>query len=83
MPTWRGPTYPVKTGLPYDIWWESTTKSKTVVKYQGAWKTLVSPTEDYLAACEVVLRGGFIIDLTPELSTELIDAGFSDYITGA
>lgn len=82
MPTWRGPTYPVKTGLPYDIWWETTAKSKTVVKFQGAWRTLVSPTEDFLATCEVVLRGGYVIPITDELSTELITAGFSENITG-
>ena len=83
MPTWRGPTYEVKTGRRYDIWYESQSKSKTVVKVADSWKTLVSPTEDFLATCEVVLRGGFVIPITDELSTELAAAGFSQYITGA
>lgn len=82
MPTWSSPTYPVKVGRPDDLWWVSNIKSKTVVKFQGAWKTLVSPQEDFLAACSVVLRGGYNYELSEDLATELRAAGFTDYVIG-
>jgi uncharacterized protein with NAD-binding domain and iron-sulfur cluster len=83
MPIWNSPTYRVKTGKPHDLWFDVIDKTKTVVKFQGNWRTLVSPQEDFLNACDVVLRGGFVIEISEELATELSEAGFADYIKEA
>lgn len=80
MPIWNSPTFRVKTGKPYDLWFDVIDKSKTVVKFQGNWRTVVTPQEDFLAACDVVLRGGFVIEISEELASELRAAGFTDYV---
>ncbi len=41
----------------------------------------MTPQGDFLAQCDVVLRGGFDIEITDELATELTAAGFSQYIS--
>lgn len=81
MPKFVGPVQKVRIGRELsELWWDYRPMSKTVVKKDGLWKTVVSPHEDFLASCEVVLRGGFVNDITPELATELTAAGFGQYI---
>ena len=78
---WRGPTLEVKRGRPDPLWWTSWYDAKTVVKKDGQWLTIMTPQGDFLAQCDVVLRGGFDIQITDELATELTTAGFSQYIS--
>lgn len=80
MPRFIGPTQKVKVGRPADIWWDSRPMSKTVIKKDGAWRTVVSPQEDFLASCQVVLRGGYVNEISAELAAELTAAGYGDYI---
>jgi hypothetical protein len=81
MPTFTGPTYEYKIGLPDELWFVGYPIGKTVVKTNGTWKTLVAPDEDFLRTCEHVLRGGYVNEITPELATELTNAGYGDYIS--
>ena len=78
---WRGPTLGVKRGRPDPLWWTSWYDAKTVVKKDGQWLTVMTPQGDFLAQCDVVLRGGFDIEITDELATELTAAGFAEYIS--
>lgn len=78
---WRGPTLEVKRGRPDPLWFTSIYDAKTVVKKDGAWLTVMTPQGDFLNECEVVLRGGFDIEISDELAVELSTAGFSQYIS--
>lgn len=81
MPLFTSPSYRKKNGRPHDLWFTGVTVAKTVVKYNGEWKTLTSPTEDFLAECSVVLRGGYVHQISSALAAELTSAGYGDYIT--
>lgn len=81
MPVFRGPTIDVKFGRNQDLWFVSYPKPKTVVKIQGQWKTVMTPQEDFLATCDVVLRGGYVHNISPELAAELSSAGFAEFIS--
>jgi hypothetical protein len=81
MPVFRGPQIQVKRGRPDDLWFVSYPKSRTVVKYQGAWRSVMSPQEDFLNACDVVLRGGFVHEISTDLATELTTAGYGEFIS--
>ena len=74
------PTYQYKTGLPHDLYFAGYPVAKTVVKYNGQWRTVITPHEDFLAQCEEVLRGGFIHIISAELAAELTAAGYGDYV---
>lgn len=80
MPYFDSPYVIRKPGRPHDLWWFSMPVGKTVVKVGGTWKSLVSPTEDFLATCDVVLRGGYKTYVSPELAAELTAAGYGDNI---
>lgn len=82
MPSlWRGPTLTYKRGRPDPLWFTSFPIGKTVVKKDGAWRTVMTPQGDFLEQCEVVLRGGLDIEISDELATELTDAGFGEYVS--
>lgn len=81
MPKFRGPTIPFKFGRPDDLWFVSFPLSKTVVKQGGTWKTVMTPQGDYLKTCEIVLRGGYVHDISQDLADELTTAGYGDYIS--
>lgn len=53
----------------------------TVVKSEGEYETLLYPDEDFLATCQKVYMGGHEHHVTNEEATELINAGFEDYLT--
>lgn len=78
---WRGPTLTYKFGRPDDLWFVSFPIGKTVVKKDGAWRTVMTPQGDFLKECEVVLRGGYDIEISDDLATELTAAGFGEYIS--
>lgn len=81
MPTFRGPVMVTQPGRPEDLWFVKQRIGKTVLKKDGAWRTVLSPQEDFLKTCEVVLRGGFTHSITSELAAELTAAGFGEYIS--
>lgn len=81
MPHFNSPTFERKLGRPHELWFVPQIQSKTVVKHNGQWRTVVTPTEDFIATCEVVLRGGYLHEISDELAAELTDAGYGDYIT--
>lgn len=78
---WRGPTLQYELGRPNDLWFVSFPIGKTVVKKDGAWRTVMTPQGDFLDQCEVVLRGGMDIEISDELATELTGAGFGEYVS--
>jgi len=78
---WRGPTLTYKRGRPDDLWFTSWPIGKTVVKKDGTWRTIMTPQGDFLEQCDVVLRGGYDIEITDDLATELTAAGFGEYIS--
>jgi len=80
MPRFVNPTYEYKIGLPHDLYFVGYPVAKSVVKHNGAWKTVVVPREDFLAQCTEVLRGGFDHQITPQLAAELIAAGYGEYV---
>lgn len=82
MPLFTSPTYRKKNGRPDDLWFTGVTVAKTVVKHNGTWKTLTSPTEDFLADCSIVLRGGYTHEISQALAAELTVAGYGDQISG-
>ena len=78
---WNGPTLKYERGRPDPLWFTSFPIGKTVVKKDGAWRTVMTPQGDFLDQCEVVLRGGYDIEISDELATELTAAGFGEYIS--
>jgi hypothetical protein len=80
MPYFDSPVLNRKAGRAHELWWVSINIGKTVVKVGGEWRTVVSPTEDFLATCDVVLRGGYKTYVSTELAAELTAAGFGDNI---
>lgn len=83
MPFFNSPPLPRKAGRRHEIWWVSNSLGQTVVKVNGTWRTVVSPSEDFLAACSVVLRGGYVHEISDDLAAELTTAGYGDYISGS
>jgi hypothetical protein len=81
MPKFVGPVLIYKPGRPEDLWFVSTRIGKTVVKKDGSWLEIVTPQGDFLATCDVVLRGGYTHTITSDLATELTAAGYGAYIT--
>lgn len=81
MPFFRGPELIYRPGRPDDLWFVSQRIGKTVVKKDGAWRTVMNPQGDFLDQCDVVLRGGFTIEISNELASELTDAGYGDYVS--
>jgi hypothetical protein len=81
MPIFVGPTLTSQPGRPEELWFVKQKIGKTVLKKDGVWRTVMTPQEDYMATCEVVLRGGYVNHITNELATELTAAGYGDYIT--
>jgi hypothetical protein len=81
MPLFTSPTFRKKNGRPHDLWFTGVTVAKTVVKHNGSWKTLTAPTEEFLAECSVVLRGGYVHQISDSLASELTGAGYGAYIT--
>ena len=81
MPTFNGPTLTYKPGRPADLWFVSQKIGKTVLKKDGVWRTVMTPQEDYLATCDVVLRGGFVHTISQDLADELTAAGYGDYVS--
>lgn len=80
MPTFRSPSVFRRVGKPEALWWVGVEQSKTVVKYGDTWKTVMSPSEDFLAACSVVLRGGYVTKISDALASELTAAGYGAYV---
>jgi hypothetical protein len=76
----RGPTYRYRPGREYDLWFVSYPIGKSVVKDNGTWKTIVVPQDSDLATYDRVLRGGYDNVITNAEATELIAAGYGDYI---
>lgn len=68
-------------GRPNDLWFVSFPIGKTVVKKDGAWRTVMTPQGDFLDQCDVVLRGGYTIEISDDLADELTAAGFGDYVS--
>jgi len=83
MPFFASPPLWRKAGRSSDLWWVSNPLGQTVVKADGQWRTVVSPSEDFLATCEVVLRGGYQHEISDALAADLTAAGYGDYITGS
>jgi len=81
MPIFRGPDIRVKRGRPDELWFVSYPKSRTVIKQNGSWRTVSTPQEDFLATCEVVLRGGYVHEISDDLATELTSAGYGEFIS--
>jgi hypothetical protein len=81
MPIFNGPTMTTQPGRPEELWFVKQKIGKTVLKNGGVWRTVMTPQEDYMATCEVVLRGGYVHHITDELATELTAAGYGEYIT--
>lgn len=59
-----------------ELWFVAVPVGLTVVKVGGTWKTVNVPSEDFLATCQVVLRGGFKTPISQALATELTAAGY-------
>lgn len=49
----------------------------TVVKRNGVWQTVRNRRQDWLDACDVVLRGGYENEVTSAQRLELIAAGYT------
>jgi len=49
----------------------------TVVKRAGVWRTVRNKRQDWLDACDVVLRGGYENEVTAQQRTELLAAGYT------
>lgn len=81
MPKFVGPTVRIKYGHPNDLWFAGVTRGKTVVKVGGTWRTVVSPSEDFLATCSVVLRGGYEHQIDQALADELTANGYGEYVS--
>lgn len=81
MKMWRGPELTYKRGRPDPLWFTSWQIGQTVVKKDGAWRTIMTPQGDFLAECDVVLRGGYAIEISDELAAELAAAGYGDYVS--
>jgi len=81
MPYFRGPVLLYKPGRPEPLWFITQRMGKTVVKKSGQWRTVMTPQEDFLATCDVVLRGGMTHTITSDLAAELTAAGFGEYIS--
>jgi hypothetical protein len=81
MPYFNGPTFNVKRGMDHPLWWTSIDQAKTLVKYGGTWRTVLTPQGDFLKQCDVVLRGGYVIDISNELAAELTAAGYGEFIS--
>ena len=81
MPVFRGPVLIYKPGRPDDLWFVSQKIGKTVVKKDGAWRTVMNPQGDFLDACQVVLRGGYTHQISSDLAAELTAAGFGQYVS--
>ena len=76
----RGPTMRIKLGMENDLWFVSYPWSKTVVKKNGVWSTIVSPQDSSLKDYDRVLRGGYQNPITDAEAAELTAAGYGDYI---
>lgn len=81
MPVFRGPVLLYKPGHPEPLWFITQHIGKTVVKKDGSWRTVMTPQEDFLATCDVVLRGGMTHPISEALAAELTAAGYGDYIS--
>ena len=81
MPYFNSPTIRRKLGRPEDLWFTGVTVAKTVVKHSGTWKTVVSPTEEFLATCSVVFRGGYRHAISQAQADELYAAGFGSQLS--
>lgn len=82
MPTFDSPKLWRKAGRSSELWFVSNPLGQTVVKVNDQWRTVVSPSEDFLATCQVVLRGGYNHDISPALAAELTAAGYGEYVSG-
>ena len=80
MPYFESPYLIKKAGRPNDLWFVSIKAPKTVVKVNGQWRSVMSPHEDFLAGCTVVLRGGYVHEISEALADELTAAGYGDNI---
>ena len=49
----------------------------TVVKRAGVWRTVRNKRQEWLDACDVVFRGGYENEVTPQQRTELLAAGYT------
>ena len=81
MPVFNSPVMNVKFGRDFDLWFVTNPKPKTVVKFQGEWKAVYAPAEDFLAQCEFVFRGGYTHKIEQWLADELTAAGFGEFIS--
>lgn len=81
MPFFRSPVTNVQVGKPHDLWWAVWPKSTTLVKHNGSWRWVYVPNPDFVAECEVVLRGGYVNPISDSLAAELVSEGFGEYIT--
>ncbi len=81
MPYFTTITQERKVGRPHDLWWVGTALAKSLVKHNGSWRVVVAMTEEFMAECTVVLRGGYLNEISDELAAELTAAGYGDYIT--
>lgn len=70
----------IKLGRDKDLWYVSYPWGKTVVKHNGAWKTVVSPQDSFLQECTDVFRGGYDTPVTDAQAAELTAAGYGEYI---
>ena len=82
MPLFTSPTVRRQNNRGEELWFTGVTVAKTVVKKDGAWRTMVSPTPEYLNTCDVVMRGGYVHNISQTLADELTAAGYGDYISG-
>jgi hypothetical protein len=83
MPYFNSPPLPRKAGRRHEIWWVSNSLGQTVVKVNDQWRTVVSPSEDFLATCSVVLRGGFVHQISDALAAELTAAGYGANVSAS
>lgn len=80
MPKFNNPTYQYKLGRDEELWWVGYPVAKDVAKKNGVWKTYLSMTPEFVATCEVVLRGGFLNEISEELADELVAAGYGEFV---
>lgn len=53
------------------------TTEKTVVLRDGVWRAVSNRRQDWLDACDVVFRGGYVNEVTADQAVSLEAAGFT------
>jgi hypothetical protein len=82
MAIFETPYRVVKYGMDNPLWWADIHEGFWVCKTaDGTWRNVVCPSQDFIRSCQVAYQGGLIHEISAEEAQDLIDGGYSDYVT--